>query len=444
MNDQQMPPTKKPGIFIFLGAIAAILIVLFVAGLLPRLQNKTELNKAHAETVDAIPTVRTIIAKPAEHTESLTLPGNIGAIQYTTIYARVDGYLTDRLVDIGDTVKKGQLLARIDTPTVDQELNQSKADLQKAVADVTTAQSNLKESIASDEKAKAEIEKTKANVAYAQITAKRWQDLCAKGAVSEQSRDEKVRLLGSTSAELEAALASERAAKAAVAACRSELEAAKANQRAKKADVLRLTAKQGFKNVTAPFDGVITLRKVDPGALITSGSGNSNLELFQMAKIDNLRVYVSAPQRVSRYLKDGLKAEVIVPEYPDRKFTGVVSNVSGALDPNTRTRQTEIRVANKDHTLLPGMYAEIRMSGVREAPWIRVSGTCIVTRSDGQFVVVNRNGKAHYQPVSIGRDFGHEVEIRTGLNGSEEVVVSPNDDLREGDPIRSEPSLNQT
>lgn len=430
-------------VVIFLIVLAAIVIGLFATGIIPRLAGRAELKKSYEATVGAIPEVQTIISKPASHEESLVMPGNIGAILYTTIYARVDGYLKKRLVDIGDHVKPGQLLAVIDTPTIDDQLAQATADLKKSQAQELSAEAALKQSNAQALSAKAEVAKGQADVDYSTVTAKRWQNLCARGAVSEQSRDEKVRYLGTSTAQLEAYKEQYQAAQAAVKAAESNVQAAKAQVVAMKADVARLTAQQGFQKVYAPFEGVITLRKVDPGALITQGSTTSNTELYQMAQLDKLRIYVSVPQRVSRYLKPGMKANILVSEYPERKFSGVVTNVSGALDPNTRTRQTEIHMNNPDHALLPGMYADVQIIGVREAPWIRVAGTCLVARPDGQFVVTVVDGKARFQKVTIGRDFGSEVEIVTGLSGNEQVIVSPNDDLRDGDPVKPIAALSQ-
>ncbi|MBK9205703.1 MAG: efflux RND transporter periplasmic adaptor subunit [Candidatus Obscuribacter sp.] len=419
--------------------VVAVAAILLTVGFLPRMARTKELDKMHTETAGAVPLVRTIIAKPAVETESLTLPGNIGAIQYTTIYARVDGYLRDRMVDIGDHVKTGQLLARIDTPTIDESLAQAKADLVRAQANVDKANADYKEAVAKQATAQAEIEKATGNVAYATVTATRWQNLVSRGAVSAQSRDEKVRLLEATSADLKANNSNLKAAEAQVLACKSQIAEAKANVVAKQAEVARITAEQNFQKVVAPFDGIITLRKVDPGALITKGSQSDSLELFQLAKIDRLRIYVNAPQRVARYLKKGMVAQVMVPEYPDGNYKGVVTNISGGLDPNTRTRQTEIQIDNKDHALLPGMYAEVNLTGSREEKWITVPGTTIVTRPEGQYLLIAKDGKAHYQQVTIGRDFGSEVEIRTGLSGNEHVAVSPNDDIIQGEAVKEEP-----
>lgn len=433
----------KVGLVVFLIVFLLIIAALFVVGVLPRLAKHKELKEMHDETVGAVPVVHTVFARPAKHTETITLPGNIGAIFYTTIYARVDGYLKERLVDIGDNVKKGQLLAVIDTPTVDQKLEQAKADLAKAEAALITSQAKYKQAVAQDFSAQASIEKSKTNVDYAKITAQRWQDLATRGAVSLQSRDEKVRSLDAQTAELTASVAQEKATKAEVNAAESEINQAKAEVAANLANVQRLVAEQSFQKVLAPFDGVITYRKVDPGALITQGSMTPSLELYQMAKIDRLRIYVQVPQRVARYLKAGQSAEIDVPEFPERKFIGKITNVSGALDPETRTRQTEIQIDNLDHALLPGMYSEVKLTALREYPWIRVPGTTLVTRTDGQYVVVVDNGKVRYQKIDIGRDYGNEVEVRVGLKGDEQVVVSPSDDLRDGEPVTAAPLQDQ-
>jgi RND family efflux transporter MFP subunit len=428
-------PKKRGGLVTALVVLAIISIILFIVGVIPRIEQGRELKKAHEETVGAIPVVQAIVAVPAKLQESVTLPGNIGAMQYTTIYARVDGYLKSRLVDIGDHVKTGQLLAEIDTPTIDQELNQARADLLEASAKLKSAEAELKKAIADQVKAEAEVDRWKANNDYADVTARRWKNLAFRGAVSQQSKDEKVRSYEATTADLGASKASLKAAVAQVDASKSQVDVARAGVFAKQANYDRVAAKQAFKRVTAPFDGIITVRKVDPGALITEGSQSQNLELYQLAKIDNLRIYVSVPQRIARYLHQGMSADVKVPEFPERKFTGDVTNVSGALDPNTRTRQTEIHVANKDHSLLPGMYAEVTITALRNEPWIRVPGTTIVTKTNGLYVVVVKDGKAHFQAVTVGRDFGDEIEIRVGLKGDEKVIVSPSDDLREGDRV---------
>lgn len=439
-SNEYEPPKRGLGPFMLVVVLAGILVgAFFLLGLVPRLANNQELKRMHEETAGAVPVVHTVVARAAPFTETGILPGNVSAIQYASIYARVDGYLSKRFVDIGDHVKTGQMLAQIDTPTIDEELAQAQADYLEAKAGLLRAQSSLKEAIAKDIAAKAEIERARANETYAQVTASRWTNMATRGAVSIQSRDEKVRAYSAETADVKAAIAEEKAAQATVEAANSQVRVATATVAAKLASVRRFKAQQSFKYVLAPFDGVITLRKVDPGALITSGSQTSSLELFQMAKINTLRIYVNVPQTIARYIRAGQLAEVFVPEFPERIFTGRITNVAGALDPNTRTRQTEVRIDNRDHALLPGMYAQVKITALRDDPWMRIPGTCLVPRQNGMYAVIVNDKKVHYQQVGIGRDFGDEIEIKSGLHNNDVVVVSPAIDLREGEPINPQP-----
>ncbi len=430
----------KANFVIILVIVAAIFATLFLIGFLPRLSNKKDLEQTHAVTVGSVPVVQTVIAKRAPLKEEGNLPGNISAIQYVTINARVDGYLKSRLVDIGDWVKQGQLLAEIDTPTIDQELNQAKADLAESEAQLASAQAKLKEAVAQDVAAKATIQRSQANEEFTRITSDRWIAMATKGAVSLQSRDERVRQYKDAVASLQVSIAQEKASQAAVKSAEAEVAVARSLVAARSASVARITAQQNFKRVVAPFDGVITLRKVDPGALISAGSSMPTLELFQLAKIDKLRIYVNVPQTFARFLCNGQKAEVFVPEMPDKIFEGTVTNIAGALDPSTRTRQTEVRIDNKTHELLPGMYAQVRVTIKRDEEWITVPGTALVPKADGTYVVVVKDNLAHFNKIEIGRDFGDSVEIKRGLSGGECVVISPPVDLIDGEKVESKPS----
>lgn len=427
-------------LWLVLLVVIGIILVFFLLGLLPRLERNKEREAMHNQTVGAIRNVHTIVASPAPVEEAGLLPGSIDAIQYNNIYARVDGYLKTQLVDIGEKVKTGQLLAEIDTPTIDGEVAESEASLVRAKAALTSAWSTLKEAQATLDTAKAEVTRAKADEDYTNVTASRWKNMASKGAVSLQSRDEKVRAYLSDVASLSASEAQEKAAEAAVATARSQVDVAKAEVMAKKANLDVLLAQQSFKFVRAPFDGSITLRKVDPGALISSGSQSSNLELFQIAKIEKLRIYINVPQAFARYLKVGQAAEVMTPEFPERLFLGKISNISDALDPSTRTRQTEVRIDNFDRALLPGMYAQVKIKTQRNEPWIRIPGVALVPLSKGLFVVVVENGKAHFQNVVVGRDFGDDVEIKAGLKPNAVVVLSPPVDLQEGEPVKPTPA----
>ncbi len=420
-----------------------IIGILLALGLIPKLSEQKILNEKETEIASASRSVKTVSVKPAPFEESATLPGNIGAMQYATIYSRVDGYLKNRMVDLGDQVKEGQVIAEIDTPTIDEELSQSLADLAQAKAELESARSNLKEAQAQSASANAQVKLHKADQEFASLTASRWQNMARDGAVSLQSRDEKLRALASQNASLEASAAEARAVDESVTAARARINVALASVASKQAAVQKLKAQQAFKYVRAPFDGVITLRKVDPGVLITAGSQSQNKELFQMAKLDVLRIYVNAPQKISKYLRPGTKAELFVAEFPERTFLGEVTNVAGALDPQTRSRQTEIRVENKDHVLLPGMYAQVKLTVRRNDAWVRVPSNAVIPWGDGLELVTVKDGKAHFQKVIIGRDFGDELEVKSGVSESEVVVINPPDDLLEGDPVSATAASNR-
>jgi RND family efflux transporter MFP subunit len=433
-KEQRSGARKTPTFILILGGIV---LILFGVGIIPKLIERRDLLHRTEQLGSEIPVVQTVVVRPAPFEEPLTYPGNIGAMQYATIFARVDGYLKNRMVDIGDQVKEGQVLAEIDTPTIDEELAQAKADAAEARAQLVSAKANLKEAKAKDQSVEADVKRVKADQELAAVTAGRWVNMASRGAVSFQSRDEKSTALSAQNATLEAARAQKRASEQSVLAAESQVAVASAGVTAKLAAVARYQAEQAFKFVRAPFDGVITFRKVDPGALITAGSQTQNIELFQMAKLDIMRIYVHIPQAVSRYLATGQPAELYISGYPDRVFTGTVTNVAGALDPQTRTRQTEVKIANPDHALLPGMYAQVKVTVSRPERWIRVPSNAVIPRGNDLEVVMVKQGRAHYQKVSLGRDFGDEMEIKSGLQGNETLIISPEDDLREGDQVKS-------
>lgn len=418
-----------------LGVLVAILIVLFVIGVLPKLSDKRSLNVKEETNASAVPVVQTVTVQPAAQDESVNMPCNLGAMQFATIYARVDGYLKGRLVDIGDSVKSGQLLAEIDTPTIDEEISQASADLQEAKARLSTAQAALRGSKAQVDSADADIKKVKTDQDYASITADRWRHMADEGSVSLQSRDEKNRALGAQNASLEAAEAKKRVAQEEVDQAVAQVDLAKAGIAAKVAVLNKYKAQQAFKYIRAPFDGVIVTRKVDPGSLITAGSQSQTQELFQLAKLDVLRSYVNVPQSISHNIRVGQQAEITLSSLPGRKFMGEVTNVSGALDPQTRTRQTEVKIENPDHKLLPGMYAQLKLTAERTDKWVEIPSSAVIPKHKALQVVLVKDGKAHYQDVVLGRDFGDTIEIRSGLATGETVIVSPPDDLREGDAV---------
>lgn len=415
--------------------LVAVVAILLAVGFLPKMKEKSLTAKRVEEIKGESRSVKTATVKPASDEESATLPGNIGAMQYASIYSRVDGYLKKRVVDLGDTVKSGQVIAEIETPTIDEELSQSLADLAEAKAQLESARSSLKEAQAQAIAAEAQVKRVVSDQEFAGVTASRWEKMAQAGAVSLQSRDEKNRALLAQNAALESQKAQKAAADESVVAAGSRINVAQATVQAKQAAVNKLRAQQSFKYVRAPFDGVITIRNVDPGALISAGSQSQNQELYQMAKLDVLRIYVDAPQKISKYLAPGGKAEVFVSAFPGKTFIGEISNVSGALNPQTRTRQTEIKIDNYNHLLIPGMYAQVKLTVHRSDKWLRVPSTAVIPKGDDLEVVLLKNGKAQFQKVVLGRDFGDELEIKAGLNEGDIVIVNPPDDLFDGDPV---------
>jgi len=361
--------------------IAAFLIVvaLVISGILPRVKARATL---HAETSElAIPTVLTTKARAAAPAQEIVLPANVQAFADSPIYARTNGYLKRWYVDIGSHVKSGQLLAEIETPEVDQELRQ-------ALADQATATANL---------------------GLARITADRYADLLKTDSVSKQDADN---------------AAADYAAKKAI------LESANAN-------VKRLEQLQAFEKIYAPFEGVITARNTDIGALIDSGSsGGTRTELFHIAQPNRLRVYVSVPQAYSQAAKPGLKADLTLAEFPGRRFQGMLVRTAEAIDQTTRTLLVEIDVDNPTGTLLSGAYAEVHLRLPTATSSLIVPVNCLLFRSEGLRVATVSDDKVTLRPVTLGHDFGTEVEVLSGLNPDEPIVVNPPDSLVSGQQVR--------
>jgi len=358
--------------------------------------------RAEADHISAAdPNVTAVLTKRASPTVDLTLPGNIQAITESPILARAEGYVIKRYVDIGDRVKAGTLLAELDTPDLDQQVAQAQAALEQARA--TLAQ------------AKASVEQNKANAQLAEVTAKRNATLVSRGVLSQQEGDQ-------SDSTFLAQAASVRAAEANVAAAQQNVGASEANLR-------RLLDLQAYKKVRAPFDGVITVRNIDTGALITTGS----TQLFRMAQYGTLRIFANVPQSEYSAFHVGTPADILVTELPGRKFKGMVARLSGALDTNTRTLLTEVQVENPTGILLPGMYAQVHFAVARLAAPILIPGDAVVTRAGGTSVaVVDASNQVHFRTIQLGRDFGASVEVISGLDENEAVIVNPTDEVREG------------
>lgn len=335
------------------------------------------------ETLEqAIPTVAVIHPKRGSMKDEIVLPGNIQAFVDAPIYARTSGYLKAWHTDIGTRVKAGQLLAEIESPEVDQQLAQAKAELATAIA----------------------------NMKLAEITMNRDLSLLKLEAIAKQDVDNAV----------------------------GAWEADKAVVQSQDANVKRLEQMVGFERVTAPFDGVITSRNTDIGALINAGNGGSSQELFRMATTDKLRVFVSVPQTHSRAAVPGVNAELTLTEFPGRRFAGKIARNANSIDASTRTLLTEVDIDNTSGALLPGAYAEVHLKLPNQTPALLLPVTALIFRSEGLRVAVVREGKADLVAVTIGRDFGTEVEVTSGIAERDQVIVSPPDSLSSGAAVRAE------
>jgi RND family efflux transporter MFP subunit len=335
------------------------------------------------ETREAsVPAVAVISPARGSAAEEITLPGNVQAYTDAAIFARTSGYLSRRHADIGSRVKAGQVLAEIDTPEIDQQLLQARAQLATA----------------------------RANETLARTTAERYQELIKSDSVSRQDLDN----------------------------ANGGYEAKKADVLSADANVKRLEALERFKTIYAPFAGVITARNTDIGALI--GSGSTARELFHIAAIDRLRVSVNVPETYARAARPGMPASVELQERPGRQFPGRIARTAGSIDPASRTLLVEIDIDNKSGELMPGSYAEVHFKLPTDAATFRLPVNTLIFRSDGLRVAIVKNGTVTLVPITLGRDFGNTVEVVSGLTGAERVVVNPPDSLTDGQAVTVMPS----
>jgi RND family efflux transporter MFP subunit len=362
-----------------------------VAGTLPRLHRARELKAAAEEVSTALPRVTVVTAQTATAATERVLPGNCHPLLEAAIYARTTGYLKSRRVDIGDHVKAGDLLAEIATPEVDAQLDQARATL-------LLTQANLLRDQATEE--------------LAHIDLNRSRNLLSRQAAPQQEYD--------------AYAAQAKIASANVKATESTLKVYQAN-------IERLETLQSFQKITAPFSGVITARNIDPGDLISADSPTSSREMFHLVQMDTLRVFVNVPQVFSTDVKVGQKAIVYRREDPKRRFEGAITRTADALDTNTRTLLTEVQLPNEGGALRPGMYLQVTFIFERKVPTVMIPAAALATRSDGpRLGVMDDEHHVHYRKVRLGRDFGIETEVVSGVEAGETVVVHPGDDLPEG------------
>jgi RND family efflux transporter MFP subunit len=398
----ERPPRPRRGAILgLLVLIAAIFVVAFFAGYVPRHRRELQLiGEAHAQQ-ESLPEVSVMAAVRARGMGNLVLPGNIQAVTEAPILARAEGFIQRRYVDIGDRITAGQLLAEIQAPDLDQQVVQARAAVQQAQADL--------------ERATAALEQGKANEALAKVTATRWNNLSTRGVVSRQENDQ-------YQAQYLAQSANVRALDRAVAAARGNVAVSLAN-------VARLTELQGYLQVRAPFAGVVTLRNVDVGALVNTGS----TLLFRIAQTNPLRTFVNVPQGNDSEVRVGQTATISTADLPDRKFNGVVTRTANALDPATRTLLVEIQVPNPDSKLLPGTYAQVDLNLPRKDPPLLIPSDTLVVRPAGTLVaLLDSNNVVHFQNITVGRDLGDRIEVLSGLKLGQRVIVNPNDSVQEG------------
>jgi len=385
---------------LFLGVIV-IIVVAFFAGYIPLQKRNAVINSLAQEYDQALPRVEVIEVGASSKVSELQLPGNIEAVTEAPILARADGYIRRRLVDIGDHVTAGQPLAEIEAPELDQQVLQAKANVQQA-------QAALDQAVANEQQGKSNLE-------LARVTAQRWGSLVAAGVVSKQDNDQ-------YQAQYQSQIAGVNALEKAILAQRANIAAAEAN-------LARLNEMQGYRIVKAPFAGVITLRNVDVGALVTTG----NTMLYRIAQTGTLRTYVNVPQANSSSIHAGQKALVSVTNLPGRTFTGTVARTANSLDPSSRTLLVEVQVPNPDGALMPGMYAQVDFSNSRANAPLLVPAEALMVRAEGtQIAVVGPDSTVHLQKIVIGRDYGDRLEVLQGLQIGDRIIANPDDNAREG------------
>jgi len=417
MKSQIDPEIEKPHAPPPKRSHAGFLVLLFLVGLalaasvLYELNQRKNQDKTLAATVteDAgrAPSVNVGRVRAAPARSTIELPCQTVAMVETPVYARADGYIVRRGADIGNRVKKGQMLFELDTPELDQQIEQavatvaqSKAALQQLQAALLAAQSNLK---------------------LTEVTARRWKNLTDKGVFAKQDLDEKT--------------AAFELAQANVKSAEENIHAAESTISANEANIKRLRNLKAFDKLEAPYDGVVTFRALqsDIGTLITSGNTSSSRELMRIAQIDVLRVFVSIPQTYASEIHDNLPADLIVDELPGRVFHTKVQGITHSVDSNSRTMLAVMLVKNDKEELMPGMYTKARFALPHAVKVMMLPADALMLPKEGpQVAVVEDDRRVHFQKVTLGRDYGAEVEIDSGLNAGDMVVLSPTDAVREG------------
>jgi RND family efflux transporter MFP subunit len=367
--------------------LALVFAGLIIAGIVPRLRDAREL-QAESASVHSTPQVTVVTVKRSGPTSALVLPGSIEALHTSPIYARTTGYVTRWTADIGAHVTAGEMLAEIESPEIDQQAEQAKASLGQLHA----------------------------NLNLSKQTLDRWLSLAKDSAVTQQEVDVN----------------------------QAAYDAAVANLKAGEANYQHLVELQRFERVVAPFSGVVTSRGVDVGNLVNAGatlgatgSSTSGRPLFTVSGTDTVRIYVDVPQSAMSLVQPGAHVDVLVRELPNRVFRGTVARNARALDAASRTLLTEIQIPNQTGVLVPGMYVQVKFEITSASPPLLVPANTLVVRSDGpQVAVVGPNNTVHYRKLELGRDYGNQVEVVTGIDDGAQLVVNPSDEIREGVTVR--------
>jgi RND family efflux transporter MFP subunit len=383
MHDHATKSTKRSRrllrkVFWRLTLLGVSAIAVAFVGISSREREESDLARLTLE--EATPTVELVTPARGTSAQHLVLPGDVQAWYSAPIYARVSGYVKMWYKDIGAKVKAGDVLAEIDTPDLDQQYEQAKGELAKA----------------------------KADAALAELTAKRWQALRVTDAVSQQTADEKL----------------------------GDYNAKKAEVAVAQANVARIAALESFKKIVAPFDGVVTARKIDVGALVNSTPGNAP-DLFDVADVHEMRIYVDVPQAFSGHVHAGMTAQLKLPQFPDQSFAAKVVTTSDAISQHSRSLLVELRRDNKDGLLQQGAFVEVDFALPPDPNALRIPASALIFRRTGpEVATVGLDKRVKLKPVVVGRDLGTEIEIKSGLSPDDHVIRSPSDSIAEGERVR--------
>src|SRR5579863_1653728 len=412
----QAPARKKSNAgFLVLLVLAILALTGAIAYELSQRRTQAQaLANAAADTAGSgVPVVEVARVRTAPSGATVEIPGQTMALVETPIYARVDGYIRQRNVEIGDRVKKGQLMLELDTPDLDQQIVQARATLAQSNAALSQVQASLQAS--------------QSNLKLARTTAERYHTLAEQGVISRQDND-------TAAAAVESGQANVHAAEETVRAQQSTIAANEAN-------LNRLLEQKKYARMEAPFDGVITYRNPiasDIGTLISSGSGTSNPEILRVSQIQTLRVFVDVPQSYAPVIRVDQPADLLVEEFAGRVFPARVKSTTSSVDPNSRTMLTVLVVDNSDGALLPGMYTKVRFHLPHTINVLRLPAEALLFRTEGAFAaVVGDDHKVHLHKLTLGRDYGPEVEITSGLVAGDAVVLNPTDSIREDAVVES-------